>query len=130
MAVLLFEYRYFVNHVASRNIAAIALTFLVVEITLMLSYAATERGLEGRHHVSSTPTAIQPHAFDRHGPDGRRQRASPRSSNVTARCRKILRDALVGLSYGLAIGCMLLGVWRIGQSPEGIEQALPTETAR
>jgi hypothetical protein len=28
------------------------------------------------------------------------------------------RDALVGLSYGLAIGCMLLGVWRMSRSPE------------
>jgi len=27
------------------------------------------------------------------------------------------RDAVVGLSYGLAIGCMLLGVWRMSRSP-------------
>ncbi len=42
MAVLLFEYRYFVNHVASWDLAAIALTFLVVKITLMLWYAARD----------------------------------------------------------------------------------------
>jgi hypothetical protein len=28
------------------------------------------------------------------------------------------RDAVVGLFYGLAIGCMLLGVWRMNRSPE------------
>jgi hypothetical protein len=28
------------------------------------------------------------------------------------------RDALIGLSYGLAIGCMLLGVWRMGRATD------------
>jgi hypothetical protein len=28
------------------------------------------------------------------------------------------RDAVIGLSYGLAIGCMLLGVWRMSRTPE------------
>jgi hypothetical protein len=27
------------------------------------------------------------------------------------------RDAVIGLFYGLAIGCMLLGVWRMSRSP-------------
>jgi hypothetical protein len=42
MAVLLFEYRYFVNHVANWDLAAICLTFVVVKITLMLWYAARD----------------------------------------------------------------------------------------
>ena len=42
MAVLLFEYRYFVNHVASWDLAAICVTFVVVKITLMLWYAARD----------------------------------------------------------------------------------------
>ena len=32
------------------------------------------------------------------------------------------RDALVGLSYGLAVGCMLVGVWRMSRSPEASDK--------
>ena len=38
-SILLFEYRLYVNHVANWDLLAIALTFVVVKMTLMVYYA-------------------------------------------------------------------------------------------
>jgi len=39
-AVVLFEYRYLINHVANWDLAAIAVLFVVVKMALMVWYAA------------------------------------------------------------------------------------------
>ena len=39
-ALLLFQYRYFVNHVANWDLAAIGVSFVVVKMSLMVWYAA------------------------------------------------------------------------------------------
>jgi hypothetical protein len=38
-AILLFEYRYFVNHVANWDLAAVGVTFVVIKMSLMAWYA-------------------------------------------------------------------------------------------
>jgi hypothetical protein len=41
-SVVLFEYRYLVNHVANWDLAAIGLTFAAVKMSLMVWYAARD----------------------------------------------------------------------------------------
>ena len=41
-ALVLFEYRYFVNHVANWDLAAIGVAFVVVKMSLMAWYAARD----------------------------------------------------------------------------------------
>jgi hypothetical protein len=42
LSILLFEYRYFVNHIANWDVLAIGLTFLAVKLSLMAWYAARD----------------------------------------------------------------------------------------
>ena len=41
-SVLLFEYRYFINHIANWDLLAIGVMFVVVKISLMVWYAARD----------------------------------------------------------------------------------------
>jgi hypothetical protein len=41
LAILLFEYRYFVNHLWSWDLLAVALAFVVVKLALMIWYYLT-----------------------------------------------------------------------------------------
>lgn len=42
LAILLFEYRYFVNHVLNWDLLAVGLTFVVIKMGLMLWYVLTD----------------------------------------------------------------------------------------
>jgi hypothetical protein len=41
-AVVLFEYRFFVNHVANWDLAAIGVSFVVIKMSLMVWYAVRD----------------------------------------------------------------------------------------
>jgi hypothetical protein len=41
-AIVLFEYRYFVNHVANWDLAAIGVAFVVIKMSLMAWYAVRD----------------------------------------------------------------------------------------
>jgi hypothetical protein len=41
-SILLFEYRYFINHIWSWDLLAVGVTFVVVKMTLMVWYAVRD----------------------------------------------------------------------------------------